>query len=43
MHDDILFLLAASHDKLNEEEDAIKYYDEYLSKYDFGNYSEGLL
>jgi len=40
LHDDILFLLAASYDKLNEEEDAIKYYDEYLSKYDFGNYSE---
>lgn len=40
LHDDILFLLASSYDRLNEVEYAIKYFDEYLLKYDYGNYSQ---
>lgn len=40
LHDDILFLLASSCDRLNEVENSIKYYEQYLSAYDYGNYSQ---
>lgn len=40
LYDDIMFFLASSNEKLNNEKEAIKYFEKYISIYENGNYIE---
>lgn len=40
LNDDILFLLASTSEKIAKNEDAIKYFEQYIYKYENGNYIE---
>lgn len=40
LHDDIMFLLASTSEKIGKYEEAIKYFKDYISNYENGNYIE---
>ncbi|MDZ5034031.1 tetratricopeptide repeat protein, partial [Clostridium perfringens] len=40
LNDDILFLLASASEKIEKNEEAIKYFEQYIYKYENGNYIE---
>lgn len=40
LNDDILFLLASTSEKIAKNQEAIKYFDQYIYKYENGNYIE---
>ncbi|MPM07523.1 hypothetical protein SDC9_53829 [bioreactor metagenome] len=40
LHDDVMFLLASTSEKVGKNEEAIKYFKDYISNYENGNYIE---